>query len=156
MTFTADKSDYAAAAAMCGRVEPVAKSLAHFLPREKADGVLAVVAGCSLIRSTIVGSAKEGASGECCGGSAGIVDLVRSQMENVFDGKLELPNAEFRDESQHVLAAFAATVRRFEVPRAMVMELVEGCRDDLATMRYATWNALAAALRARGWFLWQA
>jgi phytoene synthase len=123
----------------CRSRDALAKSLAWLLPREKAGGVVAIVAGCRMVRETIC----ESTSGSC-GSTADVVELVRSQMERVFEGSLELPNVEFRDASQHVLAAFATTVARFEVPRELVMRFVEACREDLGTVRYATWKSLLA------------
>jgi phytoene/squalene synthetase len=92
-----------------------------------------------MIRDVIVQPAKEG---DCCGGSAGVVDLVRTQVERAVAGTIELPLPAHRDESQHLLAAFGATLQQFDVPLRLVMEFVEGCRDDAQTTRYATWNAL--------------
>ncbi len=135
----AEESDFAAAAAACKKRDVVAHQVCYFLPREKAGGVRAMVAGCGMIRDVIDAPAKEG---DCCGGSGGVVDLVRTQLQRAMGNELELPKGEFRDESQHILAALAQTLRRFEVPRGLMLGFVDACRDDALTARYATWNSL--------------
>ena len=137
----ADERDFVAAEAACKKRDLLAHQLCYFLPREKAAGVRSIVAGCGMIRDVIDVPAKEG---DCIGGGGdgGVAELVRMQMERLFADELELPEPEFRDESQHVLAAMAQTLKRFEAPRGLVMTFVEACRDDAATARYATWNSL--------------
>ena len=133
-------SDFNAARAACRRDDWIAWYLAHFLPRRKADGARAIVAGCRMVRRTIVSSAGE--SG-CCGGD--VVALIRERLDNI-----ELPRAEFRDESRHVLAAFGETVRRFEIQKFEISDFISGCVADAATTRYATWNALRRHCEAVG------
>jgi len=139
----ADERDFVAAAAACKKRDLAAHQLCYFLPKEKAAGVRAMVAGCAMIRDVI--DAPAGA-GDCSGGMAegggGVAELVHTQMERVYADELELPESEFRDGSQHILAALAQTLKRFEAPRELMMTFVDACRDDAATARYATWNSL--------------
>lgn len=133
------ESDFAGAIAACRRRDPVVLQIGYFLPKQKTQAIAAIVSCSRLIRDAISVPEKEG---DCCGGSAGVVEVVRTQIERVFSGELELPNPESRDESQHVLAAFAQTARDFDIPRELAIDFVDGCREDLSTVRYATWNSL--------------
>jgi len=77
-----------------------------------------------------------------CGGIDSRITLFRDRLDEIYSGSLELPNSEFRNETQHALFAFARTVERYEIPKEYFIDLSEGCRMDLTIKRYATWNSL--------------
>src|SRR5205814_3152951 len=85
-----DATDFAAARATCRRDDWIAWYLAHFLPKRKADGARAIVAGCRMIRTAVVGSSPGG----CCGSD--LLPVIRQQIDCAAAGDLELPRAEFR------------------------------------------------------------
>jgi phytoene synthase len=70
------------------------------------------------------------------------VALLRERLEEIYDGRLELPRPESRSEPQHALHAFARSVRRYEVPRQHFVDLAEALRRDQVVARYATWTSL--------------
>lgn len=157
---------FAAARAVCARAtrgrgrgaEALAIALSRLLPRDKRDGALAIVAGCRLIADAIAATAGDDAAGTggCCGGGGGagaaIAEMCRARIEAIYAGTLHLaiPRPEFRDESEHVLAAVAETVRRFQVPRSLWLDFITGCVALRDTQRYATWDALRRRLDAVG------
>jgi phytoene synthase len=134
-----DASDFLAARKACRRDDWIAWYLAHFLPKRKADGVRAIVAGCRMIRAAVLSNPASGCKGE------DVIELIRERVEAP-----ELPRAEFRDEGQHVLAAFDQTVREFEIPRSETSDFISSCAADVATTRYATWWALRRHCRVGG------
>ena len=70
------------------------------------------------------------------------VALLRDRLEEIYEGRLELPRAESRSESQHALHAFALTVRRHQVPRRHFLDLAQALQRDQVVSRYATWPSL--------------
>jgi phytoene synthase len=70
------------------------------------------------------------------------LDLFRDRLDEIYTGRLELPASEFRDQTQHILAAFAETAVRFEIPRQYFIDRAEGFRMDREVHRYATWSSL--------------
>jgi phytoene synthase len=63
-------------------------------------------------------------------------------LTEIYEDRLVLPAVEFRSEAQHVLCAFAQTVREYEIPREHFVDLAEGCRMDWTVLRYPTWARL--------------
>jgi phytoene synthase len=82
--------------------------------------------------------------GDCC--SSNSLDqrfsLFRDRLDELYEGRFELPSPAARSEEQHVLHAFAATARRYQIPRRYFHDLAEGIRKDLTVFRYATWGSL--------------
>jgi phytoene synthase len=130
-----------------------------FLPRPTRDAASALYAFCRMVRDA-VGAPPEALSGArglrshpvatgcgSCGpsgsGSAdGRVALLRDRLDEIYDGRLELPAPAARSQQQHALHAFAITVRRLGIPRQHFLELADGYAADQTVSRYATWAAL--------------
>ena len=70
------------------------------------------------------------------------IDLLRARLDEIYDGRLELPRPESRSGPQHVLHAFARAVARHQIPRQYFLDLAEGLARDQRVARYATWAAL--------------
>jgi len=120
-------------------------ALSFFLPPVKREAAYAVLAFRRLIHSAIDNSDQPGDSVDLR------LDLFRDRLEEIYAGRLELPERPFRDEAQHTLAAIAAVVRQFEIPKQHFLDLAEARRMELTVSRYATWNALQQYLdRAAG------
>jgi phytoene synthase len=68
--------------------------------------------------------------------------MLRDRLDEMYDGRLELPAPAARSEAQHALRAFTHTVHRYEIPKQYFMDVAEGCRMDLTVARYATWADL--------------
>jgi phytoene synthase len=82
-------------------------------------------------------------TGSCgCGDIDARLSMFHDRLDEIYSGTLELPNHEFRSETQHVLFAFSQTVRRYEIPKEHFLALAQGCQMDLMIKRYATWNSL--------------
>ena len=114
---------------------------AFFLPREKRDAVHGVHAFVQLIRDALASSRAGGgdAGGGCC---SDVAPLVRARIEAMYDGRLELPLPPFRDETQRILAATEAVVKRYQIPRERWLDLLDGLVADAGVRRYATWRSL--------------
>jgi phytoene synthase len=69
-------------------------------------------------------------------------EMFRQRLDEVYEGRLELPAVEARSPQQHALHAFADTVRHFEIPRRHFADLAEGRAADVTTTRYTTWSEL--------------
>jgi phytoene synthase len=76
--------------------------------------------------------------------------MLRERIDDIYDGRLELPSPEARSVQQRALHAFAQTVLRFEVPRRHVLDFAEGCAADRALTRYGTWRDLEQHCRRTG------
>jgi len=75
------------------------------------------------------------------------VGLLRERLDEIYDGRLELPRPESRSEPQHALHAFALSARRHHIPRQYFVDLADALRRDETVMRYATWASLARQCR---------
>jgi phytoene synthase len=107
-----------------------------FLPPIKRHALRAVFAFGWLIDQAIDESS-------CADDSVhGRLDLFRDRLEEIYQGRLELPAPEFRDQTQHILATFADAVRHFEIPRQYFLDWAEGFKMDRTVRRYATWSSL--------------
>jgi phytoene synthase len=135
-----DATDFDAARAACRRRARAAFYISHSLPPYKRQGLWAVIAGGHMIRDAIAPATSAGS--DCCSGGGGMLERVRERIDRMYGNTLELPLAEFRDETQRVLSAMAQTVRRFEIPRAAMSDFLEGCAAEAGVKRYATWSAL--------------
>jgi phytoene synthase len=140
-----------------------------FLPRAKRHAAHAVYAFCRMVREAIDVPGEEAGAGawemrhrplgavqhapvatgglpggSCC--SAHPIDervaLFRERLDEIYEGRLELPSPGSRSEAQHALHAFAQAVNRYQVPREHFLDLAEGCRRDHTVSRYATWSSL--------------
>jgi phytoene synthase len=90
-------------------------------------------------------------SGGCSGESlAGRIAMLGDKLNEIYDQRLELPDAEFRAADQHVLHAIALTIHRYQIPREHFLDLAEGCRLRQTVSRYATWNSLEKYLHLVG------
>ena len=124
----------------------------------KRDAACAAYAFCSMIRDAMLAGEESlnGAqslrhhpvAGQACA-SCGPTDsadarvaMLSERLDEIYDGRLELPLPEARSEAQHALHAFALTVRRYQVPRQHFLDFAEGLRADLCVARYATWASL--------------
>jgi 15-cis-phytoene synthase len=153
-----DVAGFAAAREVCRREAGGYFFAARFMPRPKQDAACAVYAFCRMVAEAVDVPAEslEGAAGlrhhpvaaqgcTSCGptGSAdGRVALLRERLDEIYDGRLELPLPDARSEAQHALHAFAATVRRYAVPRQHFLELAKAYQADGSVSRYATWASL--------------
>jgi phytoene/squalene synthetase len=160
---------FAAARAICRRRFPEFYYVCAFLPRHKRDAAHTVVAFCRMIEEAIVAppgqfvgarvkrehpvfsldqlepTGRDGRDGDSCGHVDSLdtrLRLLRERVEEIYEDRVELPAVEARSEQQHALAAFAQTVRRFEIPRRWLLEFVEGCRAGLTARRYRSWDEL--------------
>jgi phytoene synthase len=70
------------------------------------------------------------------------VALLAERLDELYDGRLELPRPESRSAAQHALHAFSQAVRSTQVPRQYFLDLAEGLRRDRSVSRYATWSSL--------------
>jgi phytoene synthase len=70
------------------------------------------------------------------------IDLFRNRLDEIYDGRFELRQPEFRDQTQHILAALADTVARYEIPRQHFLDWAEALSMDRTVRRYATWTSL--------------
>jgi phytoene synthase len=117
-----------------------------FLPKHKRNAAYAVYAFCRMIDDAIdqddASIESTGRSSCGCGGVDARLSLFRDRLDEIYSGTLELPNSEFRSQTQHALFAFSKTVERYEIPKQHFVDLAEGCRMDLTIQRYATWNSL--------------
>jgi phytoene synthase len=140
----ADKLGVWAARQICRRGSKSFYLAALFLPKAKRDAAYAEYAFTRMIREAICQPDEAGAVEGTCGPSDldHRVSLFRGRLDEVYEGRLELPLVQFRTEEQHALHAFSVAVRRFEVPRRYFVDLAEARRRDVTVKRYATWNAL--------------
>jgi phytoene synthase len=76
--------------------------------------------------------------------------MLGDKLSEIYDRRLELPNAEFRSIDQHVLHAITLAIHRYEIPRQHFLDLAEGCRMRQMVSRYATWNSLEKYLHLIG------
>lgn len=156
MALVADESHsraaFAAARAMCRREGGAAYLPSFFLPPVKRDGVYALWAFARLIEQAVVAEETAGdcASGTCGSGSR-VAPLLKSRIDAMYDApNIELPLPQFRDASQWVMVAAIDTIRRFEIPRRLWHDLVDGLAAGNALQRVATWRSLDAHLAATG------
>jgi phytoene/squalene synthetase len=161
----ADLAGFQAARRMCRGWEDFAFA-ARFLDRTKRDGICAVAAFFGMIADAIGKDATElsGAHGlrqhpavvspaaGCCGSgeSDALLATFRDRLDQIFDGRLELPSPASRSPQQHALHAFALTVARFDVRREHFLRFAEERVRDAAVSRYPTWTKLEHHCRATG------
>jgi phytoene synthase len=160
---SADAAAYSAVRDVCRRHAKDFFFASAFLTQPKRNGVYALYAFCRMIEEAIgVDDASLGGaaglrhhpavvspasleSGTGCGSGSSLqsrLDMLRERLDEIYDGRLELPQPESRSQAQHVLHALGWTVRRYEIPRQLFLELAEGHRMDAAVSRYATWKSL--------------
>jgi phytoene synthase len=106
-----------------------------FVAREKREAIDAVVAFAHLLQSAASGGEE-------------MLQRVHERIAAIYAGKLELPRAEFRDESQHVVAAMSNTIGSIEIPVNYFHEMADGFSSYVGRQRYATWASLEKDLRA--------
>ena len=157
-TDPADVAAFAAARVACRRYAGELSFALAFLPRAKRDAACAVGAFCGMVRDAM-GAGEESLQGAhglrhhplagqgctTCGptdSAGGRLALLRDRLDEIYDGRLELPLPEARSEAQHALHAFAVTVRRYQIPRGLFLDLAQGVRTELSVARYATWASL--------------
>jgi 15-cis-phytoene synthase len=165
-TDPADALAFRAAREVCRRHGKDFYFASAFLPRPKRDAAHAVFAFYRMTGEAIAragdGEPTAGAAamrywplaagGTCC--SSHPLDqrlsLFGDRLNDLYEDRLELPVPATRSEAQHVLHAFARSVRRFDVPRQCFLDVAEGCRTDLLVSRYATWGSLERYCRQSG------
>ena len=136
-----------------------------FLPSPKRDAAYAVYAFCRMIDDAIdvpedqplVGSGvrrthpaislpqidEQQARGGCALDQLETrLELLSDRLDEIYEDRLELPAIESRSPQQHALAAFAHTVRVYEIDKQYFLDVATGCRMDLTIKRYADWPAL--------------
>jgi len=138
---------FAASREICRRHAKSFYFASFFLPKQKRNGAYAVYAFCRMIDDAIDqddASIESTTASTCgsCGELESRLSLFRHRLDEIYSGTLELPNHEFRSQTQHALFAFSRTVDRYEIPKEYFLDLAEGCRMDLTIKRYATWNSL--------------
>ncbi|MEA2710485.1 MAG: 15-cis-phytoene synthase [Phycisphaerales bacterium] len=142
------RAAFAAARKLCRRERGGSLLATFFLPRAKRDGVYAVWAFARLIEQAV--AAEAGSGGECCGGESKVAPLLKSRIDAMYDAPIELPLPQFRDDSQWTMLATIDTVRRFDIPRRLWHELIDGLVAANGVQRFATWRSLDAHLAATG------
>jgi 15-cis-phytoene synthase len=147
-----DKTSGASAAARdaCWREGGGAYLASFFLPRAKRDGVYAVGAFSRLIEQAV---AAEQPAGDCatgmCGSGSVVAPLLKSRVDAMYDvPRLEMPLPQFRDASQWIMLAAIETNRRFDVPRQLWHDFIDGLGAFRGVQRVATWRSLDAHLAA--------
>ena len=123
----------------CRSRAPQSLFATYFLESRKRDAFRALVAFLSIAHEAL---APKDAAGDCCSGGSNLDALVRQQIERIYEGTLELPLPQFRDESQHILHAFRRAVQQFEIPKEHLINWIDSVIADQRTTRYATWSAL--------------
>lgn len=162
----ADVLAFRAARDVCRRYGKEYYFATAFLPRAKRDAAHAVYAFGRMIRDAVEIPDEElqgaaamrhqplgiGASGACCSSHPldQRVGLFRERLDEIYEGRLELPAPDARSEAQHVLHAIGIAARRFEIPRQSFVELAESVRTDQLVSRYATWASLDRYCRQSG------
>ena len=123
---TADSAAaFAAARAICARHARTFYFASVFLPKPKRDAAYAVYAFCRLLDDAAD-----------TGGDLFVYDRA---LDAAYAGT----TADVGDaQARLALAAFAHTVRRYDIPKRHFDDLAAGCRMDLTVTRYATWDAL--------------
>jgi phytoene synthase len=111
-----------------------------FLPKEKRAAIETVAAFAEMLRAVVACEPARAVVAGSCGSD--VVPLVRSRIDDVYAGAIELPRAEFRDDAQRTLAAVMDVVRHFEIPRQRWTDLLDGLVADASVRRYATWRAV--------------
>jgi phytoene synthase len=122
---------------MCRRRFPQLFFWSHFIPQPKRDAVRSLSAFVDLICTTFETEDDHAAER---------LDLLRKRLQEMYDGRLELPEPKFRDQTQQLLAAAAQVIHQFGIPQQHLFDFAEGCRADSLVRRYATWSALERQL----------
>src|SRR5215217_2987006 len=160
---SADAAAFAAVRNVCRRHAKDFFFASAFLTQPKRNDVYALYAFCRMIEEAVgVDDASLGGAaglrhhpavvslaslepGTGCGSGSSLqarLRMLRDRLDEIYDGRLELPRPEARSAAQHTLHALGLVVRRHEVPRQLFLDFAEGCRMDLAVSRYATWRSL--------------
>ena len=161
----ADALAFQAARRMCRSAEDLAFAV-RFLDRTKRDAVCSVVAFFGMIADAVGRNAAElsgghglrqhpavvSPAGACCGGgeSEQLLIAFRGRLDQIFDGRLELPSPEARSPQQHALHAFARTVARSGINRQHFLLFADERAPDATITRYPTWTKLEQHCRATG------
>lgn len=141
----------------------------RFLDREKRDAVCAVAAFFGMVADAIGKDPAErsGAQGlrqhpavvspvspetGCCGAgqSETLLKTFHERLDQIFEGRLELPASGSRSEQQRALHAFAGTAARFDLRRHHFLRFAEERVRDAEIARYPTWTKLEHHCRAIG------
>ena len=161
----ADAAGFRAARQLCRPWEDFAFA-ARFLDRPKRDAVCAVAAFFSMVAEALGTNAagRSGAhglrqhpavvspGGACCssGESEALLAAFADRLDQIFDGRLELPSPGSRSPQQHALHALARTVGRFPVRREHFARFAAERVRDAGVTRYPTWARLESHCRATG------
>ncbi len=136
--FNLQKAQDAAVGAVCRRAPREFYWPTYFVSPRLRRGARAVCAFFVMAHEAI-GAEKVG---DCCSSSDSILPLLRGRIDTLYPGPPELPMAEFRDESQHVLHALWQAVQEFEIPPEHFHAWLDGVASGRRTLRYATWLSL--------------
>jgi phytoene synthase len=122
---TTEPAAFAAARDICRRHARTFHFASVFLPRPKREAAYAVYAFCRLL--------------DDAADTGGDVSTFDRALDAAYAGEA----ADVGDEqSRLAMAAFAVTVRRYDVPKQYFQDLSAGCGMDLTVSRYATWDDL--------------
>ena len=163
----ADAPAFRAAREVCRRHGKNFYFASAFLPPAKRNAAHAVYAFCRMVGDAVDVAEEEGvATGTATGAAlrhrplsvspvtssmAGCcssdplgqrLSWFRDRLNDLYDGRLELPSVQGRSEEQHVLHAFSAAARRYQIPRQHLLDLAEARRMEQSVVRYATWSSL--------------
>src|ERR1700733_6233118 len=133
-SFANEEQAFAVARAACRREMRGFYFATAFLPRKKRDGVCAAMAFCGMIAE-----AFEDVSGDSLDSR---LSLLRERLDDVYQNRLELPDAAFRSEEQHILRAVSLTISQFEIPQQYFLDVALGQQMASTIARYPTWSAL--------------
>jgi 15-cis-phytoene synthase len=122
---------------VCRRRFPQLFFWSHFVPQPKRDAVRSLAAFLDLTCKTL--EAEDHHADER-------LELFRNRLQEMYEERLELPEPQFCDQTQQLLAAVAQVIHQFDIPQQHLLDFAEGCRTDSIVGRYATWRALEAQL----------
>jgi phytoene synthase len=134
LPFASEPQAFAAARAASRREMRGFYFVTAFLPQEKRDGVYAAIAFCRM-----VAGAFENISGDSLDSR---FSLLRERLDEVYEHRLELPDAQFRSEEQHILRAVSLTISQYEIPQQYFLDFALGQQMAATIARYPTWTAL--------------
>ncbi|HRK04959.1 MAG TPA: phytoene/squalene synthase family protein [Chlorobiota bacterium] len=110
----------------------------RFLPRTKRNACYAVYAFCRWVDDLVDVATQTG--NVTPADAAVLVHRWRTRINNLYDGKGPEDLGGF--EEQAILTAWDDTLRRFDIPRNLPEELIEGVLLDTVVDRFATFDEL--------------
>jgi phytoene synthase len=150
LPFASEPQAFAAARAASRREMRGFYFITAFLPQEKRDGVCAAIAFCGMIAAALSDASGARSPGIQIPGhppDAGSADdprlsLLRDRLNEIYENRLELPDAQFRSQEQHILRAVSLTISQYEIPQQYFLDFAIGQQMAATIARYPTWSAL--------------